>query len=511
MSRIAFLAAPLFRFGAALGPFGSYVGVSLVFSCSASFLYFFWQARMGRRKPTETATKAPSSHLPLPRSCVEEELNRVEGVVLGVVEEIRKQKQLLAAVKAQANAQTEKKKVPPQSSSLFQVAGTDPLSDWREITEAQRLYVQVGGMAAKMKKKIAVAFQEIIGYNFSLSLYSLLKAGVGPGSVIRSFGAVTPETLKSALEAFLERGEVEDLRLCLTVGADVDGLVNGQTALMRAARAGNMRAVIRLVRAGAGLEVKRAHGGTDCGGTALHIACRRRQGQIARYLLSEGANANAETDHGLRPLHIAAWTGFSDLFVPLLTQGADIHAKHACGSTALHFAAGANHREAAAMLVDFGALVSEGGDNGMSPLHYTVATVADELTDHTDVAELLISRGANVNARKSEGGTVLHSASYWGSADVAEQLLDAGADIHLTDDDDWMALHYTAMRTHEMNQRGVDHQKKLRIAQMLVARGINVHALTYSGLTALAIAERDLPADSPIRTFLASLPLQQEE
>uniref|UniRef100_A0A0G4FGZ4 Uncharacterized protein n=1 Tax=Chromera velia CCMP2878 TaxID=1169474 RepID=A0A0G4FGZ4_9ALVE len=116
------------------------------------------------------------------------------------------------------------------------------------------------------------------------------------GNVIRSFQAVMAETLREALNKFMETGEKrkrEDLELLLKVGAAVDAVVEvpevaqaggreeergGQrilqeTALMRAVDFGSLEAVKILVGAGAGLEVPREGGGNQGdGNTALDVA-----------------------------------------------------------------------------------------------------------------------------------------------------------------------------------------------------------------------------------------------
>uniref|UniRef100_A0A0G4I6E5 Uncharacterized protein n=1 Tax=Chromera velia CCMP2878 TaxID=1169474 RepID=A0A0G4I6E5_9ALVE len=430
-----------------------------------------------------------------------EELERVENVLLDVVKEIRKRKQVLSAVKAKTKAHAEKKIVSSPSSPMAAAAAAAAVSLPQEVNAARRLLVEVERVAAEAKKKIAVAFDQMIGCNFTMNLHPVVKPGVGAGSVLRSFQAVNPETLRTALDAFIERGEKDDLLLCLAVGVEIDGLVKRQTALMRAVTSGNLQAVIRLVRWGAGLEVRGAGGFT-----ALHEACFAREVIIGRILLAWGANANAETYYGIRPLHLAVEHGAVDLFAPLFSHKAELHAKNANGNRALHLAALSGQRGAIEKLLDLGARVNERGDGGGSPLHF-----AAPLNDHSDAAELLLSRGANVNARDDMGKTILHWFALFGCVRVAEIVLDAGADVQTTDNQGWTALHHAAWRSSNMDTFLVDQQKKLRIAQILVSRGINVNAVTDDGMTALALAERNLPADPPIRTFLAGLSPQLQE
>jgi len=47
------------------------------------------------------------------------------------------------------------------------------------------------------------------------------------------------------------------------------------------------------------------------------------------------------------------------------------------------------------------------------------------------IVELLISRGADVNAKEMDGGTALHIAAIFGQKDIVELLLVNGADLNL--------------------------------------------------------------------------------
>ena len=76
--------------------------------------------------------------------------------------------------------------------------------------------------------------------------------------------------------------------------------------------------------------------------------------------------------------------------------------------------------------LDKGVDVDESDDSwpGMTPLHYA----ADE--GHTEVVELLIANGADMNAKDEDESTPLHLAAYWGGKDIVELLIAAGADVN---------------------------------------------------------------------------------
>jgi ankyrin repeat protein len=128
---------------------------------------------------------------------------------------------------------------------------------------------------------------------------------------------------------------------------------------------------------------------TADGATPLHLAARRNQVEIARLLLSAGANPDSRQDDQRTPLIEAA------------------------ANSAL---------ETAQLLLSSAAGVNRSSSDGTSPLHASALNGSFELT------RLLIAAGANVNLRRRDGWTPLHCAAYSGRLDVLRLLLQHGAD-----------------------------------------------------------------------------------
>ncbi len=61
---------------------------------------------------------------------------------------------------------------------------------------------------------------------------------------------------------------------------------------------------------------------------------------------------------------------------------------------------------------------------GLTPLHYAVAR------GHKEVAELLITKGADVNAKSNTGWTPLHGAAWTGHKEIVELLIAEDADVN---------------------------------------------------------------------------------
>jgi cytohesin len=106
-----------------------------------------------------------------------------------------------------------------------------------------------------------------------------------------------------------------------------------------------------------------------------------------------------------------------------LDKGANVNAKM-WRRTPLHSATAGGHTEIAELLIDNGADVNANEDYGWTPLH----NAASE--GHMEVAELLIAKGADVNAKNNYGDNPLHGAAEQGHKEIVELLIAEGADVN---------------------------------------------------------------------------------
>jgi ankyrin repeat protein len=150
----------------------------------------------------------------------------------------------------------------------------------------------------------------------------------------------------------------------------------------------------------------------------LEIA-RNAKGQwreIAILLIRHGAQTNPGPESD-QPLFLAALIGDAELVTALVEHGADINDAKG-GETALHCAIAERHKEAATVLINKGAnLNTQSIRRGLTPLHFLAGTL-----DDGELAELMIQRGANVNARDKQGITPLSYALGAKSSQVADVL-----------------------------------------------------------------------------------------
>ena len=156
-----------------------------------------------------------------------------------------------------------------------------------------------------------------------------------------------------------------------------------------------------------------------------------------------------------------------------------------CGPKApdisIHDAVGAGNIEAIKQHLAAGTDVDSKSKYGDTPLRIAA------INGQKEIATLLITNGANVNARTPRmvgWHTPLHWAAHWGHKEIAELLIAKGADVN--------AMDFTFGRTllHIAAREG--HKE---IVELLIAKGADVNAMDKDGNTPLdsAIRHSDLP------------------
>ncbi len=205
-------------------------------------------------------------------------------------------------------------------------------------------------------------------------------------------------------------------------------------SLLDAAEAGNLEEVKRLVAEGADIEERQTEWGHQ--DNSLQIAVVNGHIEIAKYLLSQGADPNSTGRVTWRyPIMLAVENDDVAMARTLIEAGADVHAQGRGKSTALHLAALSGNEELANLLLEKGAFIDAETSSRQRPLHYTASG------DQKDLAQLLISSGAEIDAKDNRGQTPLHLAVINKHRDLAELLIFSGADVNAVTDIGRTPLH----------------------------------------------------------------------
>ncbi len=133
-----------------------------------------------------------------------------------------------------------------------------------------------------------------------------------------------------------------------------------------------------------------ARGGYDKLTAFMMPAC---PDELARWLVAQGADVHAKSNTGKSALHTRAFYPWFSLKV-LIELGCDIHARCSSG-TPLHIAAARGNVDAVRLLLSAGAKVDEKNSNGSTPLEYALEQCKNiHIEEMAPTAQLLLDAGA---------------------------------------------------------------------------------------------------------------------
>jgi ankyrin repeat protein len=275
--------------------------------------------------------------------------------------------------------------------------------------------------------------------------------------------------------AFAAITDKYNLDLMITLGADINTRdYIGQTALMKAAGAGNTEAVKLLIEKGANLDVKINND------PILIWSIKNNKTDITIALLKKGGDVNAKDNVGWTPLHYAAPHSHVAIVKLLIEKGADINAKDNAGWTPLHAAAKNGKTEAVKLLIEKGANLETRDNFNRTALMLALLNGNTEaiklLIDakdntgytalmhaaregKTEAMQLLIEKGADISAKANDGNTALMTAVIYNYPKVVKLLIENGADVNAKDKSGKTAYDYA--KTYKIKELIESYQKEI--------------------------------------------------
>ncbi len=263
-------------------------------------------------------------------------------------------------------------------------------------------------------------------------------------------------------------GKREIAALLISSGAEVDTRdKNDWTPLHHAARSGKTETVRLLIEKGADVKARQRYGRTP-----LRMAATYGFVETVKVLIEKGADINSRDKYSETILHAAAKSGRTPVVEVLVKNGADVNVKNNSGTTPLHMA---ENKATAEILITNGAGVNAKEDDGETPLHRAAYSKDGE----KELVAFLIEKGADPNARDNRGETPLYKAAEYGRTGKVEILIAKGADVNARSGENKKGdspLHMAA------------GNGKLETVRLLLSKGADVNARNQKGQTPLAYA-----------------------
>ena len=262
----------------------------------------------------------------------------------------------------------------------------------------------------------------------------------------------------TALHLAVHKKHAEVVQLLIDAGADTERKDDdGRSPLHLASRSGELTTVKMLVKAGADVRATDAKGNTclifaACFGltdtvryllglpevdlnhqqsknfTALHLAVQKKHADVVQVLIDAGADIETKDAEGHSPLHLASDLGELTTVTMLVEAGADVRATDANRLTCLFFAAHCGHTDTVRYLVCLPEVdLNQQAIGNLTALHLAVQE------KHSDVVQVLIDAGADIEKKDDEGRSPLHVATISGELTTVKMLVKAGADVRATD------------------------------------------------------------------------------
>ena len=314
------------------------------------------------------------------------------------------------------------------------------------------------------------------------------------GADMRDRGLAGQTLLQEAVSYSGCSDHVDTVRFLLNHGADVtETNEKGETALHTVGSCGGTAKYLRwLLDHGADIDAKDINGKTPLH-CALEDSWRHKSEGIIYMLLKNGASVDARDNDGNQAIHFAArWhphengTRHQIAVKIMLQHGADPNATNAKNVTALHVAAKDHRAVDTEVLLENGAIINAKDIRGNQVLHYSCQGYCKKhWADSKSTFEILLSHGAELDARNNDGSTPLLEATAAISLDGLQVLLQNGANANAKDNQGHQALHYLCQSVHHKEARYSTVEEISLLVEVLLENGADLDVRDDHGYTPL--------------------------
>jgi ankyrin repeat protein len=237
-------------------------------------------------------------------------------------------------------------------------------------------------------------------------------------------------------------------------------------------------------------------------------AVARGDSSLVTALVDNGADFNAKDEYGRTALTQASARGDLETVKLLLGKGADVKVNASSGWPALTKAAGRGDLEMVRLFLDRRAPPNAKDWSGSTAL--IEASVRGQ-KGHLAVIELLLQKGANIDAKDKLRWTALMWSVWYSHLEVVKTLLAKGADVNAMDGAGTTAVMQACARDHQLRALlyrelwqlflsvfqgktwGPTYpsgQNDVEVLKLLLEKGADVNAKSRDGWTALNRAQR---------------------
>jgi ankyrin repeat protein/L-ascorbate metabolism protein UlaG (beta-lactamase superfamily) len=215
--------------------------------------------------------------------------------------------------------------------------------------------------------------------------------------------------------------------------------VTGSTPLHVAVMRGHKKLMEYLIGEGANIDALDKEGRTP-----LICAIMSRKADLAHTLVKRGADVTIKSKEGASAIVYTLFFGPQDLIEPILDHGQDVNERFIGEVTLMQGAAAMGNTNAMKILYERGADVNAISERGETALYFCVRE------GKTEIATWLFSHGARARCElEGSGRNLLHLATLHGFTDIVELLVDNGVDLDDRDSFGNTALQYATKYGHK--------------------------------------------------------------